>query len=179
MSGRSDAVQGLPRGYDPEWNSGIGPGPIRGSHTSVPGWPLSDSFVVAALPISPACARLHGGAVLREWGLANVAETAELVISELVTNAATAAIDPEARLGNAQSASGVPLVRLRLLSDAARVVIEVWDTNPLPPVVTKADPDDESGRGLMLVDALCEHWGWTVPDGWCGKAVWAEISTAT
>jgi hypothetical protein len=71
------------------------------------------------------------------------------------------------------------LVRLRLLSDAARVVIEVWDTNPLPPVVTQADPDDESGRGLMLVDALCEHWGWTVPDGWCGKAVWAEISAAT
>ena len=90
-----------------------------------------------------------------------------------------AASAPEARPGNAQSASGVPLVRLRLLSDAARVVIEVWDTNPLPPVVTQADPDDESGRGLMLVDALCERWGWTVPDGWCGKAVWAQISTAT
>ena len=27
----------------------------------------------------------------------------------------------------------------------------------------------------MLVDALCERWGWTVPDGWCGKAVWAEL----
>jgi hypothetical protein len=111
--------------------------------------------------------------------MANISDTAELVTSELVTNAAMAVTDPEARLGNAQSAGGVPLVRLRLLSDAARVVIEVWDTNPLPPVVTQADADCESGRGLMLVDALCERWGWTTPDGWCGKVVWAEISTVT
>jgi anti-sigma regulatory factor (Ser/Thr protein kinase) len=117
--------------------------------------------------------------VLHEWGLATLEADTALVVSELVTNAAMAATDSEARLGNARSASGVPLVRLRLLSDAARVVIEVWDTNPLSPVVTQADPDDESGRGLMLVDALCDQWGWATPDGWCGKVIWAEISAAT
>jgi anti-sigma regulatory factor (Ser/Thr protein kinase) len=112
---------------------------------------------------------------LREWGFPQFTETAELVISELMTNAVMAATDPEARLGNAQRWNGVPVVRLRLVSDTTRVVIEVWDTNPQTPMAEQPELDDESGRGLMLVDAVCEGWGWTVPDGWYGKVVWAEL----
>jgi hypothetical protein len=39
------------------------------------------------------------------------------------------------------------------------------------------EPDDEggeSGRGLHVVDAISESWGWTPPDR-AGKAVWAMI----
>jgi hypothetical protein len=35
--------------------------------------------------------------------------------------------------------------------------------------------DDESGRGLMLVDALAERWGWDLPASGRGKVVWALV----
>jgi len=34
---------------------------------------------------------------------------------------------------------------------------------------------DEGGRGLMLVDALTERWGWNLPPSGRGKVVWALI----
>jgi anti-sigma regulatory factor (Ser/Thr protein kinase) len=143
--------------------------------TSLEAWPRSSTLTLAALPTAPACARLHATAVLYEWGMEPLAENAKLIISELTTNAIMAATDPEARLGNARQSSGVPLIRLKLLSDYNRVLIEVWDPNPLPPVVEQPELEDESGRGLMLVGALSESWGWDVPKGWCGKAVWVEL----
>jgi len=51
-------------------------------------WPLSTSLPLGALPGATPCARLHARAVLAEWGLHDLAESAELVVSELVTNAA-------------------------------------------------------------------------------------------
>jgi transcriptional regulator with XRE-family HTH domain len=41
------------------------------------------------------------------------------------------------------------------------------------PAAKHAEPDEEGGRGLMLVDALCEQWSWDVVPGWAGKVVWA------
>jgi hypothetical protein len=64
---------------------------------------------------------------------------------------------------------------LRLLADQHRLVMEVWDSNPQPPMPKQAEPDEESGRGLMLVEALCERWSWEVVSGWGGKVVWAEL----
>jgi len=108
--------------------------------------------------------------VLREWGLAALAEPAELVVSELVTNAVQASTGPAAL-----PRIGVPVVHLRLLADLRRVVVEVWDGNPEPPVAKQAAPDDESGRGLMLVEALCKRWGSEAVPARGGKVVWAEL----
>ena len=89
-----------------------------------------------------ACARLHARNLLWEWGLDWLAPDAELLVAELVTDAvkATAAREEEA-------------VRLRLSSDGARILIEVWDADPRPPTATdrgedgRPDPRGRAGAG--------------------------------
>ena len=163
MSGRADVVCGSPRvdGRDPEHGSGVGPAST---------WPLTSSLVLGALDTAPSCARLHAGAVLREWGLAELADTAELVVSELVTNAVQASTGPRDR-----PQLGLPVVRVRLMSDRKLVMIEVWDTSTDTPILRQPESGEEAGRGLMLVEALCQRWGWKpAPDSGC-KVVWAEL----
>jgi two-component sensor histidine kinase len=92
--------------------------------------------------------------------LGALTETVELVTSELVTNAILAATELPAHVH-----VGLPTVHLRLLADDHGVVIEVWDANPHPPAPQQAAPDEERGRGLMLVDALCEQWGSEIMPG--------------
>jgi hypothetical protein len=70
---------------------------------------------------------------------------------------------------------GLPVVHLRLLADQHGLVIEVWDSNPHAPESKAAAPDEESGRGLMLVDALCERRGSEAVPGRGCKVVWAEL----
>jgi hypothetical protein len=55
------------------------------------------------------------------------------------------------------------------------VLIEVWDDIPGVPVAGQADPDDESGRGLMLIEAVCDRWSWVTVPGWTGEVVPAEL----
>jgi anti-sigma regulatory factor (Ser/Thr protein kinase) len=47
------------------------------------------------------------------------------------------------------------------------------DAPPLPPVVLTADPQAESGRGLLLLEALVDKWG-VAPEPGGGKTVWFE-----
>jgi anti-sigma regulatory factor (Ser/Thr protein kinase) len=63
-----------------------------------------------------------------EWGLMSLAENAELVVSELVTNAVRASTGPDGRPRYDNASAGLPVVHLRVLSDRRRVVVEVWDT---------------------------------------------------
>lgn len=67
-------------------------------------------------------------------------------------------------------------LRLVLDPETGRVRIEVSDANPEPPPARPVDPgpDDESGRGLLLVDILAARWG-TSPRSPVGKTVWAEV----
>ena len=55
--------------------------------------------------------------------------------------------------------------------------MEVWDENFRPPEPNQAGLDDESGRGLMLVEALTERWGWDLPANGSGKIVWALLES--
>jgi hypothetical protein len=48
-------------------------------------------------------------------------------------------------------------------------------TRGSPP--TRPGLDDESGRGLLLVEALAEHWGWDIPPSGRGKIVWALVES--
>jgi hypothetical protein len=58
----------------------------------------------------------------------------------------------------------------------ARVLIDVWDSNPRPPVMRQDMPgDSENGHGLLLVDAMCETWWWETVPGWQGKRVRAVL----
>jgi anti-sigma regulatory factor (Ser/Thr protein kinase) len=136
-------------------------------------WPLSTSLPLGALPGATPCARLHARAVLAEWGLDDLAEAAELIVSELVTNAIRASTGRDGR--PRYDPAGMPVVVLRLVSDRIRVLIEVWDSIAGAPAAGHAGPEDESGRGLMLVAAQCDRWSWQTVPGWPGKVVWAEL----
>ena len=133
-------------------------------------WPLQDFLALGPLPGAVPCARLHTRLVLAEWGLAGLAGSAEVVVSELVTNAVAAT----------QRLEWIPLppVRLWLLADSTRVLIAVWDANPLLPTRSEVDELTENGRGLLLVDSLATHWeAYPTPhDG--GKVVRALCATS-
>ncbi|MFI0894844.1 ATP-binding protein [Streptomyces sp. NPDC020983] len=130
--------------------------------------PNSNDVPTPVLKTWPRSARTVGrtrhalARVLDERGLAHLAETAELVLSELVTNAVNHARPPHGRrIGT----------RFERLEHGVR--IEVHDASEWKPELQRASADDESGRGLALVDALTDgRWGVSARQG-PGKVVWA------
>jgi anti-sigma regulatory factor (Ser/Thr protein kinase) len=128
-------------------------------------WPLQDFLELGALVSAVPCARLHARQVLWEWGIGHLGDSTELVVTELTTNAVRASREL------AQAAA----VRLWLLSDAAQILILVWDASPRPPVLADAGDEAEHGRGLMLVEAVSEQWGWSARADGGGKFVWAIV----
>ena len=134
-------------------------------------WPLRSYLELGALPTAVPCARLHARHLVWEWGLNGLAESTELLVSELVTNAVKATAGREDQTA----------LRLQLSSDNARVLIEVWDADPQPPVPKgldddgTPDPQEEGGRGLFLVAALSTRWDWYLTQEPTGKVVWCEV----
>ncbi|WP_327288600.1 ATP-binding protein [Streptomyces sp. NBC_01198] len=103
---------------------------------------------------------------LAAWGLQDLADVAELVVSELVTNAVQHAHGPEDTLLETRF-ERLPGGDLR---------IEVHDANENKPELRQPSADAESGRGLALVDALTGgRWGASGREG-VGKVLWAECS---
>jgi anti-sigma regulatory factor (Ser/Thr protein kinase) len=141
-----------------------------GAGTAFQPWPLQTELPLAALPTAPACARGHVRAVAHEWGLSGLADTAELLVSELVTNA----IQASERLRIRADMAIVPVVRLWLASDRLSIVIRVWDRSGEMPVRRYAGPDEVGGRGLLLVETLGKDWG--AHRDADGKVVWVVIS---
>jgi len=137
-----------------------------GASGPVPHLPLLSSLELGGLAGAVPCARLHTRQVLWEHGLGGLADTAELLVSELLTNAVQASMATGELLG----------VLLRLCGDRAAVLVEVRDRCPAPLVPRHSGPASESGRGLMLVAALAADWGWHEPPGWPGKAVWCLVT---
>ncbi len=131
-------------------------------------WPLRSHLGLASLPGAVPRARHHARRVLAGWDLGELGEPAELVVSELVTNAIRAC----------PNAGAHHQVRLRLVSDRARVLIEVQDGSPLPPVRREATGEAESGHGLCLVEAMCAAWDWYPHGASGGKVVWALVPAA-
>ena len=119
----------------------------------------------APLPSAVPCARLHAVHVLHEWGLRALAEDAELIVSELMTNA----------LDASNVLPGRPPITLRLLAGEESLIIEAWDRSPLDLEPREADPGDECGRGLAVVAALSARWG-CERTGPRHKVVWAELT---
>jgi anti-sigma regulatory factor (Ser/Thr protein kinase) len=109
--------------------------------------------------------------VALEWGLPDLTDTAELLASELVTNA----IQASGRLKPADRAA-IPVVRVRVVSDQISMVIHVWDASSELPTRKDIGPDEEGGRGLLLVDTLGKEWG-TYREAQ-GKVVWVMITSS-
>jgi anti-sigma regulatory factor (Ser/Thr protein kinase) len=96
---------------------------------------------------------------LASWQLAHLADSATLVVSELVANALQHAhADPP---------------ELRLESGGSWLRVEVHDGDRHPPQLRAAVGLEETGRGLILVEAIASRWG--VRETEEGKAVWAEL----
>ncbi|MEU0186928.1 SpoIIE family protein phosphatase [Streptomyces sp. NPDC006207] len=94
---------------------------------------------------------------LSRWNLEPLAEATELLVSEVVTNAVRYAERP---------------ITLRLLrTDVLRC--EVGDDAPTLPRMRHAQPQDEGGRGLYLVNRMAQRWGATRLSA--GKVVWFEM----
>jgi len=96
---------------------------------------------------------------LGRWGLSDASFTAELVVSELVTNAIRYGAHP---------------IRLRLIHDESTLICEVSDTSHTAPHLRRAKTWDEGGRGLLLVAQLTQRWGSRHTAD--GKTIWSEIA---
>ena len=92
-----------------------------------------------------------------------VADSAELVLSELVTNAYRHACAPGRQIG------------VRISIQGGALTVEVSDADPTHPRAGGAADDDICGRGLFLVDALADDWGVQPRPFGIGKTVWAVI----
>ncbi|MER6025354.1 ATP-binding protein [Streptomyces sp. NPDC001851] len=109
--------------------------------------------------------------ILTLHGLIGIVDTAELLATELVSNAV-------------RHTKGPAALRVRRTPEGM-VWIGAWDTDPAPPDPPRppeqmAGLELEDGRGLGLVRACSEYWGWqpTARFGDHGKYVWCELGAA-
>ena len=138
-------------------------------------WPLTSlTPPMGALPTAAGSARVHVRLALASWGLDDIRDAAELVASELVSNAIRASTTPG---GQPAYLRGKMLtLQVGLFSDRQTVRIEVCDQAPGTPGIRHPTADMETGRGLELVDTLTSgRWGWT-PCRPGSKVVFAELS---
>jgi anti-sigma regulatory factor (Ser/Thr protein kinase) len=124
---------------------------------------------LVALPSAVPWARRILRHMLREWQLEEMSDPAQLLVSELVTNAVQASARQH---GHDQDS--LPMIGLTLQLTDTALTAEVWDTSPALPVLQEADLTGERGRGLMLVDFLADSWGHRVAGG--GKVVWCTVA---
>ena len=134
---------------------------------------------LVALPTAPFWARRYTHRFLdgRRDITEETTRTAELLVSELVTNSVRFSGGQEPALPQPQRYPGRvdgPLISLSLRYFRAGLLIEVYDTTSDPPVLAHARGDAENGRGLMLVGALTKEWSYfLLPDG--GKVVYCFL----
>ncbi|MFJ9632118.1 ATP-binding protein [Streptomyces sp. NPDC101175] len=117
---------------------------------------------LSSTPRGARLARLLATEQLRSWGLP--LDPARQLVAELATNASTHGRVPGRDFG----------LMLCVIDNTLR--IEVTDTRgDCPPHRQDPTQDGESGRGLLLVDALADRWGWSLGRR-PRKTVWAELA---
>jgi anti-sigma regulatory factor (Ser/Thr protein kinase) len=127
-------------------------------------WPRQSGAELDAHPSAVPRARAYARQVLKEWDLPDVFDDLALILSELLTNA----------IQTMQATGCIKPIWLWLLESSAGVAMLVWDTSISTPRRGDASPDDESGRGMAIVDTLSTSWGWHIPAlPHSGKVVWA------
>lgn len=110
---------------------------------------------------APALAREVLAHFCRDRGITREADTAELIASELITNAVVHARTPID-------------FTIRLITPHLHIAVRDHDPRPAR-ITAMLDESAEHGRGLLLVDALAAAWGtFVLPRG---KVIWATVAT--
>jgi Histidine kinase-like ATPase domain len=115
-------------------------------------------------------ARDFTASTLHKWGVAERCDDIAIVVSELVTNALQHALP-----ASSSTRAGWP-IQLGLLHPGHRIMCAVTDASKEIPVPKEPDFFDETGRGLQVIAALSDQWGYTA-SGDMGKVIWALFST--
>jgi hypothetical protein len=121
------------------------------------------SQTLPSVPVSACHARQLVTYALHVWALETLAEAATQCVSELVANAV--------------QYSGSRNIRVTASRPSKRWVrIAVTQRKNAPPIQPQPRPDDEHGRGLILINALCDRWG--TDDGRATKRFWCEFDVS-
>lgn len=148
----TDAAAGRPQGLGA--SAGAGPDQAAAERRF--------RFELAAHPGSPAQARRLTRARLTGWSVCeDTCDTAALVVSELVTNAIV------------HTASDIVVCELHDGDDLVRIAVRDQGCSPDEPHPSPQRPEEEHGRGLLLVEALCHAWG--AQEHGLGLLVWADL----
>jgi len=134
---------------------------------ALPGWaclPRIATRPLGADPGSVRAARDFAVAVLHRWGMAERSPDIAIVVSELLTNALRHALP-----GSGDAGPRRP-IQLGLLQPRSCVLCAVADPGKAAPAPQRPGRHDESGRGLQLIRALTDQWGYTTPSE-TGKVV--------
>ncbi|MFD0318737.1 ATP-binding protein [Streptomyces flavalbus] len=125
----------------------------------------TQTYVLPGIPESAGLARRQLRALLTAWHVDEESrDNAVLVVAELVGNAVT------------HSASERIMYRAHLTATGVlRIEVEDQNRGGGDPRPRHSGPDDQSGRGLFLVEALSTAWGVTGPAHRPGRTVWAEL----
>ncbi|MCX4904619.1 ATP-binding protein [Streptomyces sp. NBC_00878] len=123
-------------------------------------------FGLSPAPASVGVARRNVRELLSEWGTCtDTCDNAVLVASELVTNALT------------HTASEWIVCRLRTAGDRLHIEVEDQSRGLTLPALRRPGPDDQGGRGLMLVGMLSSDWGVRDSVDGSGRVVWAVLTS--
>lgn len=110
----------------------------------------------------PSAARQMVAALLPMWDLEHLTGDAQLIVTELVTNAY-------------QHAPGSDTFELEIVGSPARIRIALADGSAVRPVIAELDQTRPTGRGMRIVAALATAWG--AEDHHGGKRVWVDLDT--
>jgi anti-sigma regulatory factor (Ser/Thr protein kinase) len=111
---------------------------------------------------TPMAARAFLRSTLQTWKLDGLGEVTELLTNELVSNVVR-------HVGTG--------MRLRAIRHPGAIRVEVDDPSTRRPTVRESGPNDDRGRGLLLVEGLSDRWGTDLRND--GKTVWFEIDVDT
>ncbi|MGW0803234.1 ATP-binding protein [Nonomuraea sp. NPDC002799] len=163
---QSTTAPGLWTTFD--WWPPVGWWPEAARDLLVPGPAASATFVLPPTASSVHSARSFTAGTLMGWGLTELTENMELVVSELATNALRHGLrfdEPRRQRP----------VHMSLVRRGSLVTSAFTDPGSSVPVLRYPDPLDTGGLGLHIVESLSQRWGWSAlaPHG---KIVWAVLS---
>ncbi|QOV36990.1 ATP-binding protein [Streptomyces ferrugineus] len=102
---------------------------------------------------------------LAAWGMDDLYDPASLALTELLANVVRHCPDRRAA------------VLILRLPEGRGLRVEVTDASPYPPLSTAVDELADGGRGVVIVDAVTDRWGWVPLTDRPGKTVWFECDT--
>ncbi|MFD0348146.1 ATP-binding protein [Kitasatospora aburaviensis] len=131
---------------------------------------------MADTPNAVPWARRHSADILHRWQVPGaVIETANLIVSELATNAVRHPAENEPQNTGYPSLADVSTFTLTLQLTGTGLLVQVADRDPRPPVRREVGLEATGGRGLFLVSKMANRWGYYYPATAIGKVVWAEL----